>query len=177
MEEILAVDRDEARERLVLPLVADDQVDVADGQRRQRLLRLGLDQLAAEVRCVARERLHRGDGKVERGRLEGGDARPAGDTPRHRGELRLGTFRPLEQRVGVTDEDERRVGQADTAAGALEERDARLALEHRELLRDGGGGEAKRFGHGGDRPARLELAKQPEAVEVQHAVENLPIEH
>ena len=73
----------------------------------------------------------------------------------------------------MADEDERCVGQANAAAGALEERDARLALEHRELLGDGGRREAERRCHGGDRPTRFELAEQPEPVEVEHTVENL----
>jgi hypothetical protein len=49
-----------SRQRLVLPLVAEHEVDVAHRQRGQRLLGLGLDELAAQPRRVARQRLHRG---------------------------------------------------------------------------------------------------------------------
>ena len=60
--------------RLVLPLVAQHEIDVAQRQRGQRVLGLGLDELAAQSRRVARERLHRRQGEVQRDGLERGDA-------------------------------------------------------------------------------------------------------
>ena len=68
----------------------------------------------------------------------------------------------------MPDEHERGVGQAHAAAGALEQRHARLALEHGELLGDGRRRELQRVGDGGDRAARVQLAQQPQAAEVEH---------
>ena len=56
--------------RLVLPLVGQDEIDVPERERGQRLLRLGLDELAAEVGCISCECLHR--------RYARGGARPTG---------------------------------------------------------------------------------------------------
>ena len=89
---------------------------------------------------------------------------PAGDVARGRRELRLRAAGPLEQRLGVADEHERGIGQADAAAGALEQRHARLALEHRQLLGDGGRRELQRVGDRGDRAARLQLVQQAQAA-------------
>ena len=63
--------------------------------------------------------------------------RAARDRAGDGGEVGLGERRALEQRVGVLDERERRVGEPDAAAGALEQAHAGLALEHGELLGDG----------------------------------------
>ena len=65
-------------------------------------------------------------------------------------------------------EHERRVGQAHAAAGALDQREAGLALEHRELLRDGRGRELEGVGHRGDRPAQVQLTQQAQAPELEH---------
>ena len=67
-----------------------------------------------------------------------------------------------------SDEHQRRVGQAHAAPGALEQPHAGLALEHRELLGDGGRRELERVGDGGDRPALVQLAQQAQAAEVEH---------
>ena len=99
--QVLAVDARGPRVRLVLPLVGQDEIDVAERERRQRLLGLGLDQLAAQAGRLARERLHRRDGEVERDRLERGDPRPPGDAARGRRQLGLGELGALEQRLGV----------------------------------------------------------------------------
>ena len=72
------------------------------------------------------------------------------------------------------DEHERRVGQAHAAAGALEQPHAGLALEHRELLRDGRRRELQRVGDRGDRPALVQLAQQAQAAEVEHCAATLP---
>ena len=74
----------------------------------------------------------------------------------------------LEQRLGVADQDERGVGQADAAPRPLEQRHARLALEHRELLRDGRRRELERIRDGGDRPALVQLVEQPQPAQVKH---------
>src|SRR6185503_11204183 len=50
----------------------------------------------------------------------------------------------------------------------LGELDARLALELGELLGDGRGGVGERLGDGGDRPASVQLAQQPQLAHVDH---------
>ena len=97
----------------------------------------------------------------------------AGDRAGRGGEVGLGERGALEQRVGVLDERERRVGQAHAAAGALEQRHAGLALEHRQLLGDRRGRELQRVGDRGDRPAVVQLAQQADAAEVEHSVGTL----
>ena len=68
----------------------------------------------------------------------------------------------------MTHEHEGRIGQAHPAPCTLEQRHARLALEHRELLGDRRRRELKRVGNGGDRPARVQLVEQAEPVQVEH---------
>ncbi len=104
--------------------------------------------------------------------LEARDPRAAGDGAGGRREVGLGQRGALEQRAGVLDEHQRRVGQAHAAAGPLEQPHAGLALEHRELLRDRRGRELERVGDRGDRPALVQLAQQPEAAEVEHRGSN-----
>ena len=128
MAQVLALDARRARERLVLPLVGQHQVDVAQGQRGQRLLGLGLDQLAAEIGRVARECLHRRDGEVKGNRLERRDAGPPGDPPCGCGQVGLRHLGPIEQRVRVANQDEGGVGQPDPSPGLLEQLHPRLAL-------------------------------------------------
>ena len=88
-------------------------------------------------------------------------------------EVGLGLLDAREQRVGVRDERLRRRGQPHVAPDALEQRDARLALEQRELLGDRGRAVGQRFGDRADRPAGGQLAQQAEALEVEHREEEL----
>jgi hypothetical protein len=162
--------------RLVLPFVGEYEVDVAERQRGERLLGLGLDQLAAQPRCIARQPLHRRYREPQHDRLKARDAATAGDRAGRRGEVGLGLRRALEQRVGVLDENERRVGQAHAPPGALEQAHAGLALEQRELLRDGRRRELQGVGDRRDGPAGVELAQQPQAPEIEHCVGTLPKE-
>ena len=156
----------------MVPLVGQHEVDVAERERGQRLLGLGLDELAAQGRCVARQRLHGRHGEPQRHRLEGGDPPAPGDPARRGGQLGLGDLGAVEQRLRVADEHERGVGQPDAAAGRLEQRDARLALEHGELLGDRRRRELQRVGDRGDRPARVELAEEAEPAKVEHRSRN-----
>ena len=61
------------------------------------------------------------------------------------------------------------IGQPHAAAGALEQAHAGLALEHRELLGDGARRELERVGDRGDRAALVELLQQAQASELEHA--------
>ena len=133
-EEVLALDAGGTCQRLVLPLVGEDEVDVPEGQRGQRLLGLGLDQLTAEIGRIPRERAHGRYGEMEGGGLKRRDPPPSRNPAGRGGELGLCALGALEQCAGVTDEHQRGVGQPDASSGTLEERHARLALEHRELL-------------------------------------------
>ena len=96
-QQLVALEAGRQPPRLVLPLVAEHEVDVAERERGQRLLGLGLDELAAQARRVARERLHRREREPQRDRLEAGDAPAARDRARRRGEVGLGERRALEQ--------------------------------------------------------------------------------
>ena len=58
--QVVAVDAGGPRVRLVLPLVGQDEIDVAERERGQRLLGLGLDELAAQAGRLPRERMHGG---------------------------------------------------------------------------------------------------------------------
>ena len=69
---------------------------------------------------------------------------------------------------GVAHQHEPRVGQPHPAARGLQQRHTRLALQHRQLLRDRRGGELERVGHRGDGAAVVQLAQQPESAQVQH---------
>ena len=156
-------------ERLVLPLVGQHEVDIAERERRERLLGLGLDQLAAQVGRLARERPDRGDGDAEADGLERGDPAAPRDAPGGGGELGLGEPGALEQRIRVAHQDERGVGQPHAAPGRLEQRQPRLALEHGELLGDGRGRELERVGDRGDRAARMQLVQEAQSAEVEHS--------
>ena len=111
-----------------------------------------------------------GAGRPTESRRCGRDRRSS----RRRGEVGLGERRALEQRVGVADEHQRRVGEPHAAAGALEQCDARLALEHRQLLGDGRRREAQRVGDRGDRPALVQLAQEAQAAQLEHRTGTLP---
>ena len=118
--QVMAVHAREPRARLVLPFVGQDEIDVPERERGQRLLRLGLHELAAQAGRLLRERLHRRGGQVDRDRLERGDSPPPGHGARGRGQLGLRELGPPEQRLGVAHEDQRGVGQPDASARSLE---------------------------------------------------------
>ena len=167
-EQLVPLDARRDLHRLVAPLVAEHEVDVTQRQGRQRLLGLGLDQLAAQPRGLAREPLHRRQGEPQRDGLEPGYASAAGDDALRRREVGLGERHTLEQSVRMANQDEPGVGEAHAPAGALEQRNAGLALEHRELLRHRRGRELQGVGDRGDGPALVQLAEQAQSAELQH---------
>ena len=57
-------------------------------------------------------------------------------------------------------QDERRIREAHAAPGAFDERNTRLPLEHRQLLRYGRRRELERVRHRGDRATGVQLAQQ-----------------
>jgi hypothetical protein len=68
----------------------------------------------------------------------------------------------------VPDEPQAGVGQPQPPADALGERDAGLALQLGELLRDRARGERQRLGDRGDRAPGVQLAQQQQLAEVEH---------
>ena len=88
---------------------------------------------------------------------------PAHGAGRGRGEVGLRALGAGQQALCVLDEHERRVGQPHAAAGRLEQRGARLALEHLQLLRDGRRAVGQRLGDGADRPAAVQLVQEAQA--------------
>ena len=68
----------------------------------------------------------------------------------------------------MADEHAARVGEADAARAALDQRRAGLALERGDLLRDGGLGEGERLGRGGERAALGDLAQDSHSANVKH---------
>jgi hypothetical protein len=154
--------------RLMLPLVAQHEVQVAERERGQRLLGLELQQLAAEGRRVARQGVHRGQREPQRHRLEPGDAGAPGHGARRRGQVGLHDRGVLEQRLRVARQHQPGVGQAHAAAGALEQPHAGVAFKDRELLGDRRGRELERVGDGGDGAAIAQLAQQPQSPQFEH---------
>ena len=154
---------------MVLPLVGQDEIHVPEHECRECRLRLGFHQLAAKVGCLSGERPHRRHRQTQRGGLEARDPAPPRDSPRGRGQVGLRELCPLEQLTRVTHQHERGVGEPHPSPRRFQQRQARLALKHGELLGHGRGREPQRVGHGGDRASRVELVEEPEAVEVQHS--------
>ena len=105
-------------------------------------------------RRVARERLHRRQGEAQRDGLERGDAR--------RGPVTVPAAAARSASASAARSSSASAWSTSTSAESVRRtpRPARsssahagLALEHRELLRDGRGRELQRIGDGGDRPA------------------------
>ena len=173
-KQVVAVDAGGRRQRLVLPLVGEHEVDVAERERRQRLLGLGLDELAAQRGRVAAQRA-RSPGAARRSATDWkrGDPPAAGDgaAPPRRGRPRRARRGRAAPRRG--DEHERRVGQPHAAAGALEQRHAGLALEHRRAAgRPPTGVNCSASATAAIVPRVVQLAEQAEPAEVEHRVSN-----
>src|SRR5919108_90658 len=81
---------------------------------------------------------------------------------------RLGLGQPAEDVVGMAYDRLAGLGQADAARAALDEHGAGLALERRDLLRDGGLGERERLGGGRERAAQGDLPEHSHAAYVEH---------
>ena len=173
----LAVDARRPRARLVLPLVGEHEVDVPERERGQRLLGLGLDELAAQVRRVARERPHRRDARAA--------SRPTGTRRSGRGRRRCPRPPASSASASSARSSSASAWRTSTSAASVRRtpRPARsssgtpgLALEHRELLGDGGRRELQRVGDGGDRAARVQLVQQAQPAEVEHSLGTLLIQ-
>ena len=85
-----------------------------------------------------------------------------------RRQRRLGGVESVEDRLGVLDQRLPGLGQDDAARAALEQARAGLALEHRDLLRDGGRRVGEDVGGTRQRAAARDLAQYTQSADVQH---------
>jgi hypothetical protein len=115
--------------------VGDREVDVAEAQRGQRRLRLELGRPHAHVGVAAAEVGHGGREQCPLGARERGDVDVAGHLGGSSRELGGRGLELREDRLGVRDQSPPGLGEPDAAAVPVEQRDAGLALERRELLR------------------------------------------
>ncbi len=129
---------------------------------------LALGDLDAEPRVGVAQGAERVRDEGERGGLERGDPQHPRDAAQGRGEVGLRAFEAFQDGLGVRDEDLGLRGQPDPAPHGFQQRDPGLLLQDRQLLRDRRRAVGEGLGHGGERPAVLQLAQQPEPVEVQH---------
>jgi hypothetical protein len=111
---------------------------------------------------------HRAGEKGGAGALERGEAQAPASQPRDRRQLVLGVLDAGQDRVGVGDQRRARLGEPDTARVALEQRGARLALQRRHLLADGGLREGQRLGRRGEGTPPGDLAQDVEPAYVEH---------
>ena len=150
------MDAAHVRARRVVVLLRDDGVDAAAREERERVLGLELGQVDAKCRILRFERFERRHRQGETGGLEGRQA----DRPLHHGraggELGLHRFDAVEDVAAALDEQPARIGELQPAADLAQQRNARLPLQLRELLRHRRGREGQRAGRTGDRPLRGE---------------------
>ena len=156
--------------------LGDQQVERARAQQRDAALRLVLTDHALQV-AVPRGEL--GDGRHDEAGGGAGE-RPDDDLAAHRlvlgGELGLGGIELGEDAVGGRHEAMSGRRQPHAATVALEQRDAGLALELRQRLRDRRRRVADYGRHLGDRAAPRQLAQEPEPLEIQHRSAQLTLE-
>ena len=168
VDQVHVLDRVAGRDRDVVGVEGERDLQLTALELGQRVHRLGqrerqLDGGVAPAEGGDRQRHQRRAGGLERGHAQAAAAQPC-----DRLELRLGLGQAAEDRLGVADERAPRVGEADAAHAALDERRPGLALERGDLLRDGGLGEGQRLRGGGERAAPGDLAQDPHAAHVKH---------
>jgi hypothetical protein len=162
-----ALHRHLAREAAQL---AQRDVELAALEHRQRLGRVEQEQLDLDRRALLAEQRH-GLGHDRAGRR--GERRHAQPPARLGGELAqlvLGRLELGEDALGVAHQHMARGGEPDPARGAVDERDARLALEPRDLLRHGRLGVVERLGGRRERSAEGDLPQDLEEPHVVHTV-------
>ena len=151
--------------------MGDGDVDAAERERGQALVRLELGQVDAQARVVVRA----------------GPASFAGSSARVAVGKEASRTLPVSSAALATSEASARssaastscawgsscvrgVGQADAAAVALDQRAAGLALERAELLRDRGRRVTECVGGAGDAAVGGDLAQDEQAARVEHRV-------
>ena len=163
-----------SRQRLVLPLVAEHEVDVAERERGQRLLGLGLDaaRSAAAARRAPAPRSPAAPAAASTDWKPAIRPRPATVPAAAARSASASAARSSSASACSTSTSAASVRRTPRPARSSSAH-AGLALEHGELLRDGRGRELERVGDGGDRPALAQLAQQPQAPELEHREETL----
>ena len=168
LEQVGALERGVAgrgRERVLL---GEHEVELAELELGQAVLGLEVARGHAQVGVLGGER---GDRPREQRAVragEGSGAEHARDLGGRALDRRLGGLELAQDALGARDELLAGRREPAAAAVALEQLDAGLALECRELLGDGRSGVAERVGGGGDRPAGGELAQDAQAADVEH---------
>ncbi|GAA2798628.1 hypothetical protein GCM10020219_082270 [Nonomuraea dietziae] len=99
---------------------------------------------------------------VEKAAIVTGPREPFGEV----GELALGLGQFLLHPLGVSGQHAPRGGEGDPALGAVDEGEADLAFELRQLLGDGRGREVQRLGRAHDPAAAGHLVQHPQATGV-----------
>ena len=168
VEQVDVLDRVPGRRGHVVGVEGERDLELTALELRQRVHRLGQRQRQLDRGVALAEGRDRERHQRRARRLEGGHAQAAAAQPGDRLELRLGLGEPAEDRLRVADERATRVGEADAAHAALDERRAGLALERGDLLRDGRLGEGQRLRGGGERAALGDLAQDSHAANVEH---------
>ena len=152
----------------------DRQIELAHTHAGERDERVGLGDRHVDLgpdRGEANERIRDDADRCGRVRPDPQGRGRAVEFP----ELGLGLGEPLEDRLGMLDQPPTGRGQLHAARASLEQRDARLGLELRQLLGDRGRREAERLGGPGDRAAEGHLAQDTETPDVEHK-QSLPID-
>ncbi len=154
-----------AREARIL--FGDCEIEATRRQLEEAFLGGNLGQLDPQSGGALGEERERGGDDRARRRLENGDA--------HGRDARLQQFEVcadllvgVESARGVLGERRSVRGQPHATSVGCEERDAGLALEQRELLRDRRGAVGERVGDGGERTPECQLVEQAEAAQFEH---------
>ena len=154
--------------RDVVVALGDQQVEGAGAQQRDAVLGLVLAHVAVELPVALVQLVHGRHGEPGGGAGERADHDGAGHGSVLGGELGGGGVELGEHAVGAGDQPGGGGREADAAPVALEQRDAGLALELGERLRDGGRRVADRAGDVGDRAAPRQLAQEPQSSHLEH---------
>ncbi len=168
LEQVRALERGVLRVGRERVLLGEGDVELAELERGQAVLRLEVAGRDVEVGVLLREG---GDRRREQHAVrarERGAAEHAGDVRRRAFERGLGGLELAQDALGAGHELLPGRREAAGAAVALEQLDAGLALERLQLLGDRRSGVAERVGGGGDRAAGGELAQDAEAADVEH---------
>jgi hypothetical protein len=155
-------------------LLADHEVELVRQQALERRDRLLVGDLQPEPGVpFGQPGQHRRDQR-EQHRLERGHPQRAPHVGRRRPQLRLRLLEPLQDRLGVGDQDARQRSEPDAAPDRLKQGHPGLGLQLAELLGDRGRAVGQRPGDGGERAAPVQFAQQPQAVDVEHGVSAAP---
>jgi hypothetical protein len=152
-------------------VVGDDRdVDLARRQAPDKRRGQALGELELDVGVLVGERPDRQRDQGRIGRPERTEPQAAARQAGERLELRLGRRQPVEDRVGVLEQQLPGERQPDAARAAVDQLRPRLELERGDLARDGGLGERERRGGRRERAAASNLAQDHETADVEHAI-------